>query len=361
MPPRILVAPLGWGLGHATRCIAIATEIERQGGEVIWASDGRALQLLRHEYPNHQTLEMPSYDVNYGSGAMVWNIGLQLPKIIRAIRAEHQRLRQIVKQQSITAIISDNRYGCYHPEVPSIFVTHQPNLIVPNMVLTWLARQAQAKLLQKFDQCWIPDYPELTESMAGTLAHGGIADTLPNVSYIGPLTRFRAAEKKTSEYEMVAVLSGPEPQRTFLEQKLLQQLANLPYRVLIVRGIPDSSVIKKISLNIDMVSSLYTDKLADVINNATLVISRPGYSTIMDLVGLNSGVRALFIPTPGQTEQEYLAKYFEHRGIAASCQQDTLELSTCLARAFRVSGFQDTRSLEQALLPKAISKLFSRP
>ncbi len=363
MHPRILVAPLGWGLGHATRCLPIAAEIERQGGEVVWASDDRALALLRHECIGCEIFEMPSYGINYDAGSMVWNMARQIPKIIRAIRAEHRWLKTFAQKERITAIISDNRYGCYHATIPSIFVGHQLNLIVPGAPIAWAAKRLQAALIRQFDACWVPDYQVIGQSLSGILGHGGIASTLPNLQYVGPLTRFSSQTSQhnddQSNQEVVVLLSGPEPQRTILETKILIQAESLPYRVLVVRGTPESNESWQAAPHVRVVSSLHGIDLANAIWKAKVLISRPGYSTLMDLAGLASAAKVLLVPTPGQTEQMYLANYFQNRHIALYRQQDDLDLVRDISHAMAFSGFENKATPEQALLSRAVQRLIA--
>jgi len=305
---HILIAPLNWGLGHAVRCIPIINAFLNQGAKVTLASDGDALHLLRAEYPELPCLELPSYNINYKTANMFVNIAPQIPKILKAIHLERQFLAAIVSEQlskcKIDAIISDNRYGLYHPKLPSVFVTHQLNISVPNkLVQSWVTGRNK-KYIQKFSACWVPDF-EGEPSLGGALSHG---NDWKDVSYLGLLSRMEhRVEEKI--YDVIAVLSGPEPQRSIFEQKIIEQAKLLPHKFLIISGKPAQKKQKQLAPNIEWHSYMTSKELNKAILQSRVVIARSGYSSIMDLVKMKCA-KVFLVPTPGQTEQEYLAERF---------------------------------------------------
>lgn len=328
----ILIAPLNWGLGHATRCIPIIRELLRSPSiTVILASDGRALQLLRQEFPNLTALELPAYQIHYRSTSMIWNIAGQVPKILRAIYQEQQAIKQLVRDYKIDLIISDNRYGCYHPAVRSIFMTHQINLRIPFRPLEYITNRFNYLWLKKFETVWIPDYEGET-NLAGNLSRSA---GLEEVVYLGALSRFKKKDIPI-KYDVIVVLSGPEPQRSILEQKIIEQTQGLPYQFLLVQGKTEVQQHFFIKKNIEVRSFLNSVALNEAILASKIVVARSGYSTLMDLMVL--GKKAIFIPTPGQTEQEYLA---------ATCQQ--INVSTGLESRQFYSQSQESLDLQEAL------------
>jgi predicted glycosyltransferase len=215
-----MVAPLNWGLGHATRCIPIIKCLEKWGASVLLASDGVALHLLQAEFPHLPYVQLPSYQIQYSSHNMVRNIARQLPRIMYAIRAEHQFTVKIAQEQGIQGIISDNRYGCFDKKVSSVLLTHQLNLRVPNAVLQWTANRMLRRAISRFDEVWTPD-TEHSPNLSGELSHP--AKGIGKIRYIGLLSRATIAEPFADpDYDVAVVLSGPEPQRTYLEQILLE-------------------------------------------------------------------------------------------------------------------------------------------
>lgn len=318
---HILIAPLNWGLGHAVRCIPIINAFLHQGAKVTLASDGDALHLLRAEYPELTCVELPAYDINYKTANMFINIGPQIPKILKAIYLERQFLGTIVSEQlskcKIDAIISDNRYGLYHSKVPSVFITHQLNISIPNrFVQSWITGRNK-KYIQKFSACWVPDYKE-EPSLGGTLSHGV---DWKDVSYLGLLSRMEhRVEEKV--YDVIAVLSGPEPQRSIFEEKIIEQAKVLPHRFLIISGKPAEKKQKQLAPNIEWHSYMRTKELNKAILQSTVVIARSGYSSIMDLVKMKC-TKVFLVPTPGQTEQEYLAtRFYEKKQFYYQVQKD---------------------------------------
>jgi UDP:flavonoid glycosyltransferase YjiC (YdhE family) len=327
-PKKILVAPLNWGLGHATRCIPIIKELSLQGASVFLASDGRALDLLRKEFPELPVFQLPEYGVTYTSKSIILNILMVLPKLVWAVFKEHKIVKEITTEHRIDGIISDNRLGCFSKKIPSVFITHQINLIIPSTLLQWIGRRLNYFFIKKYSECWIPDVAK-RPNLSGILSHG---TPIKSVTYIGALSRLekRQVDKK---FDVVVVLSGPEPQRTNLEKAIFEQAALLPYQFLIVQGKTEASEQFMVGGNIQVVSSLTSQALNEAILSSDLFIGRTGYSSIMDLAKLNKP--ALLIPTPGQTEQEYLGHLFSKNDIFHIQSQDELDLAKGIPAALQ--------------------------
>lgn len=322
MQKNILIAVLNWGLGHATRCIPIIDEFTRQGATVVLASDGDALLLLQQKYPNLSTVELPGYNIEYKGTNMFLNILPQMPQILKAIRLERKKLDSIIQKHQITMIISDNRYGMYHQAVPSIFLTHQLNIQIPNKLVEKMVAKGNHFFIRKFKECWVPDVA--TEpSLAGALSR---QKSLTNVRYIGALSRMTTCRTVPLVRDVIIVLSGPEPQRTYWETAIIEQAKNLPFQCLIVAGKPSQAGRKAIASNVDWEGFMNETDLQQAISESKIVVARSGYSTIMDLVALGCK-KVLLVPTPGQTEQEYLAKRFAEIGAFLYQEQATFNLA----------------------------------
>ena len=317
---NILVAPLNWGLGHATRCIPIIKALLSENYKPILASDGDALLLLQKEFPTLKCLELPSYNITYSKKGSNFKKKLikDSPHLLRTIRKEKEAVKEIVNSENIVGIISDNRFGVRHKKIPSVFITHQ--LKVLSGKTTWLSTKLHQKIISKFNVCWVPDHEDET-NLSGDLSHGSF-NHIP-IKYIGPLSRFNKRETEIV-YDLMVLLSGPEPQRTYLEQKLLDVLSSYSGKVLFVRGKFEEQQKKKTTKNISVYNYMTSFQLEDTINQSALVLSRSGYTTIMDLAKLEK--RAFFIPTPGQYEQEYLAQLLDSKKIVPFCHQEDFEL-----------------------------------
>lgn len=328
---KILITPLNWGLGHATRCIPLIQNYLQRDYDVLLASDGRALELLKIEFPNLQALELPSYNISYPQKFFLLRMLLQSPRVAYAIIAEHLRIRSLVKQYQIDEILSDNRFGCFHPQCKSIFMTHQLNIIIPNRVLQAIIRWINKSWIRTFfKECWIPD-KEGKANLSGKLSHG---TNMPNLHYIGILSRMKKvkAEKK---YDWIAVLSGPEPQRTYLEEKIIEQVkkSDKNHKALIIGGKSEQRKQYQITPNIQYISFLSTQDLNRVMCASKVIICRSGYSTIMDLIKTQN--RAILIPTPKQTEQEYLAQHFFQQHIFFTQSQEEFNLEYALDQEYQ--------------------------
>jgi uncharacterized protein (TIGR00661 family) len=335
---RILVCPLDWGLGHATRCIPAIRELTRQGAEVIIAGDKGPLSLLRGEFPDLESAVLSGYDIRYPSGGnMLLSMALQAPGILGKIRAEHLMLSSIIADREIDAVISDNRYGLWTDKVPCVFITHQVRIKCPAWLraLEPFTSRLTRSYMERYTSCWIPDVEE-PPGLSGDLSHNV---ALPaNTSYIGPLSRFTGMEPDTGpeKFELVVVLSGPEPQRSILERILLEQLRETSLKTLLLRGRPAEEG-RQIRDNVTILPHLSSQSMMWVLLHAELIICRPGYSTIMDLAVL--GKNAVFIPTPGQTEQEYLAEAYRRNGSFFSMAQKDFNLKKALGESKHYKGF----------------------
>ena len=339
---KILVAPLHWGLGHASRCVPLVNRFLNEGHEVILASDGAALTLLKKEFPTLEAIELPAYNITYPTENMLWNLMLQSRKFFSAVKAEYVDIQEIVSKKKIEMIVSDNRFGCYSPLIKrNIFITHQVNLLTPFGLFDAPARWINHRLMRSFDEIWIPDEAEEKLSLAGKLSHGHL-ENLPKITYIGaqslmkktmPDDGFSFFEKaRKNEKKIAVVLSGPEPQRTFLEEKIIEQAKNSPHHFVIVRGLANENKVYFLQKNIKIYDHQTSNELNKLLLEADFIISRSGYSTIMDLVVLQKN--ALLIPTPGQSEQVYLARRFAEKGIFLTQNQVDFDLKNCLRQLF---------------------------
>lgn len=322
----ILVCPLDWGLGHATRCIPLIQKFLNEGSKVIIGSSGNQEAILNKEFPDLLFLPLKGYEIEYSkNGSMIAKMLTQLPKINNAIKEEHKWLDGIISDYQIDVIVADNRYGLWNKKAKSILITHQIFIKAP--FGEWLLEKKTKKYLNNFDEVWIPDFEE-ENNLSGDLSH---KKPLPkNYKFIGPLSRFSSLRDHRSnsiinEYDFIAIISGPEPQRTIFEEIILKQLENTSLKGVLVRGLPNSNEKLKIeNSNILVFNHLDTEEFLYYIQKCKVVISRSGYSTIMDLVTL--GKKATLVPTPGQTEQEYLAKYHFEKGYFYTQTQSEFDL-----------------------------------
>ena len=330
---RILVAPLNWGLGHATRCIPIIHALIEHNFEPVIASDGNALELLKKEFPKLKTFELPSYNITYPKKATRFKVKLlkDTPQILKTIKKERRVVNALVEAEDISGIISDNRFGVRHKHIPSVFITHQ--LRVLSGSTTWLSSKLHQRIISKFDECWVPDHIG-TKNLSGDLGH--IEGYKHAVKYLGPLTRFKKLNLKT-KHNLMVLLSGPEPQRSYLEDKLLGDLKHYKGNVLFIKGKIEAQQKKETRDHMEVYNFMTSTELEIAINESDLILSRSGYTTIMDLAKLDK--KAFFIPTPGQFEQEYLAKKFTNEVVAPSATQNEFNIKM-LANVDDYTGFK---------------------
>ncbi|WP_298297666.1 glycosyltransferase [Hydrotalea sp.] len=321
---NVLIAPLDWGLGHTTRCIPIINALIINQYQVILAASGKSAVLLKKEFPQLAILSLPGYHIQYAksSGGLPFKLLLQIPKILRAIQQEHTQLKEIVQQYSIDWIISDNRFGLYHRDIPCTFITHQLTIMAPYQWLRKWLQRINYHYINRFNNCWVPDMAH-NGGLAGELSHPKQLPAIP-VQYMGLLSRFNYSPLPFNEYvyDYCILLSGPEPQRTILEHIILQQIAQIDARIIVLRGLPEQE--KVIPSKHTIVTHLPGHELQKVIMQSQFVIARSGYTSVMELLSLQK--KCFLIPTPGQTEQVYLAERLAVMKICFTTQQQHINL-----------------------------------
>lgn len=326
---NVLVAPLNWGLGHATRCIPIIRALIDLDFTPIIASDGMALLLLQKEFPNLKCLELPSYKIEYPENESDFKFKMlkNMPSVFEAMLTEKKIIKKWVSQYNIKGIISDSRFGVYSKKVPSVFITHQLNVLSGNT--TWLTGKVQSLIISKFNECWVPD-SEGKPNLSGKLGH--LKTPSDSIKYLGPLSRMTKTEAP-KKYNLMVLLSGPEPQRTLLEEILKRELKEYSGKIIFVKGIVEEDA-KVVEVgNCTYYNFLTSKDLESKMNESEMLICRSGYTTIMDLAKLQK--KALLIPTPGQYEQEYLAKKLFKQGRLSFVKQEKFKIEDIeLAKSF---------------------------
>lgn len=304
---KILVAPMNWGLGHASRCVPLVQRLLDEGNEVILGGDGESLSLLRKHFPKLRYTYLAPLNLRYSAGRrQVWAMVKALPKLIIWSMKDHMMLNALLHEEHIERVISDNRFGLYNRQTECIYMTHQLHIMLPKG-WKWAEKIASclhARVYTHYNKVWVPDYENPQKSLAGKLSHNGA-----KVEYIGPLSRFVGISeyRDNSLYSVVAVLSGLEPHRTLLEKEIIARYQNSAEQVLIVQGLMHRPNTRIKRGNVTLVPTMGDAELVAALKGAKHIIARSGYSTIMDLDALGMMEKAELIPTPGQPEQEYLA------------------------------------------------------
>jgi len=351
----ILVAVLDWGLGHATRCVPVIRRLLSNHCKVSVAGNGESIALIKQEFPELTFHELPSYKITYPTHSFLFlHLLQQSPGVLKAIRKEHKLIQRLIEEHKFDAIISDNRYGCYSKRVQSVIITHQLTIQVPSSLL-WsraVVNLVNHRMIKRFTACWVPDIE--SSQLSGDLSK----TKLPTVRYIGALSRFRKTEVKVEDGLIVALVSGPEPQREIFEGLLLSELKKLNQRSVLVRGLPSLPREAKEEGKITIINHAPAEDLQGLIAKADVVISRSGYSTVMDLYTLGKR-RMVFIPTPGQIEQEYLANKLHSDHIAFTQSQEKLNIQEAINKSKMYQGF-DTDMHHTNLLDEAIQELLQQ-
>jgi uncharacterized protein (TIGR00661 family) len=368
---RILVCPLDWGIGHASRDVIIIKKLVNNGNEVILGGDGPSLKLLISEFPGLEVVQIPSHRFFYSSRFPAWfMILLQIPAFLNGILVEHRRLKKIIKAYHIDLVISDARYGLWDRKTPSVIITHQVKIRIPFIFgpFEYLINYINLRALEKFNYHWIPDFPD-DLNISGLLSHQ--TKILSTSKYIGYISRFMDYPEPLpvfEQFEVLILLSGPEPQRSVFEKIVTAQLMKQNRRYVIIGGQIEEKQSGKNSLENNQLKKQSVSKICrrmpfisgielySMLKSAKYIICRSGYSTIMDLAAIRK--TAFLVPTPGQTEQEYLASYLQKNGLFRFSDQKKFNLEKAIKEMDEM-GSVDFSFVQNERLENALDDLLS--
>jgi hypothetical protein len=334
---KVLIAPLDWGLGHATRCIPVITAFVELGYHVTIATDGAHEIILREAFPNLTFLQLKGYGIRYAKHAagFAFKMLVQIPRILYNIFREFWWLYRTNRHQQFDLIVSDNRLGFFHLKTPSVFITHQLNLQTPFSWSTNLLQWMQYTWFKLFyTMVWVPDM-EGEQSLSGILGNPTLKPSVP-VWYMNCLSRLKAytsspVHEQQASQLFLGILSGPEPQRSIFQDLLWMEGNQLRQPFKLIAGTADQSHNQAVSEYGSILPHLGGPALVKAIENAKYMISRGGYTSLMELIPLNKPL--ILVPTPGQTEQIYLAKRWQEKGWAIAYDQTEFHLETALKEA----------------------------
>lgn len=337
---KVIVAPLNWGLGHATRCVPIVHALIENKAEVILASDGNALAFLEKEFPLLKKIRLPDSNIKYYRFLPAWlSIILQFPKFIYQLRCDKIFIEKYLQKNQVDVILSDNRYGFRSKKVKSILITHQLQIIsgffgcIPNFIIQ--------KLVSKFNYCLIPDFEPYEESLAGKLSHP--SKITNQIFYIQALSRFTFNNQAPISSLIPVIISGPNPMKLKILNKLIEVLANTKDHFIIISGDATKQESRQIG-NIKIVSHLETAQFEKIISESRYIISTGGYSSLMDFYRLNKKI--IFIPFPGQTEQLYLSKFHSKSSHFKFIKYSKINQLPTLISSLETTNFKKTDDFE---------------
>jgi uncharacterized protein (TIGR00661 family) len=347
---KLVFGICSWGLGHATRTLPIIRKFVKEGDDVKIVSHGRALELLRSELGESASyVELEDYQPpkTLNPRILALNTFLNAPQYITSMDREHRFVRRLLLSEKVDIIFSDNRFGFYALNVPSFYMTHQLRLMNPlrSKKLESGSERFNLWFLNRFKGILVPDYRE--NGLSGRLSHGLSVIDEDDLSYVGPLSDFRYQDVE-QDIDLLVSISGFEPHRTAFEKIVMEKLSTLEGRVVVSLGRPAETVVKE---NVKVQGIVSREDQESLLNRAKLVVARSGYSTVMDLHAL--GKKAILVPTPGQTEQEYLASYHMAMGNFFCVHQDQLDIKKqardTLLRKYPVRQHSTDKSIENAV------------
>lgn len=329
----VLIAPLDWGLGHAARCVPIIKELQNYPVRIVIAGDGAVASLLKQEFPHLEFVPLPGYKIKYSKNKrwFLLKLLIQFPGVLFSLLREHRWLNKVKQELHLSAVISDNRFGLFNRSIVSIYITHQLSLKTGNKLSDKIATKIHSNISKNYTQRWIPDFG-IKKNLAGELSR--TVKLRQSDCFLGCLSRFEKKSGSEITNDLLVILSGPEPQRTIFETLLLHQLRDFEGSVLFLRGMPGHAALPPAgypAYNVTFKNHLPSAELNAAIEQSAMIISRSGYTSIMDLVKL--GKKAILVPTPGQTEQEYLADHLLQQKMFLTIPQEKFNLTAAIEQA----------------------------
>ncbi len=352
---NILISPLNWGIGHATRLVPIIKELKKKH-KITLAADGKSFFFLKKEFSDINIIKAPKLKIKYSFFRFFMPVKILLifPKLISFYFKNQKWIKKHIKNRDIDVIISDNRFGFFSKKIKSIFITHQIYIEAKNKILKKIIFIVNRLNIQKYNECWIPDDKNL--KISGNLSNS--AKIKIPCKRIGILSRFNDEKirNKQKKYNFVVIISGPEPQRSIFQKKIINILTKIDAKTLILTGELSKKHYKK-NKNIIIKTHLTTSELQKIIISAEIIIARSGYSTIMDLLKLKK--TAILVPTPAQTEQEYLANYLHCKKMFFSVEQNKIDKKTLNTFKLKQDKLQKNilKALESGYGTKNFNKL----
>ena len=327
------------GLGHAARSLPLIKSFLKRDWEVLVGSNGRALDFLKRELSHTSFVTTPDYRLRYASGFwLVPALLQQLPRLMWTIRKEKRYTQAIVEAYGPALIVSDHCYGAYDARIPAVLIAHQLVFEMPAFLdsLRQWGGLLHRQLLRHFDKILIPDIANGSQGLlSGRLSELPINDS--RFAFIGLLSSLsHPADKPDKSPDVFISISGPEPQRSILEDIVLRQVGGISGQVVVALGRAEAEQCLHNSENLTVFTHLDRQQLAAAMTAAAVIVCRPGYTTLMELAFL--GKPALLIPTPGQTEQVYLAEYHRQKGFYQVCKQQELDLPRQITAARTSAG-----------------------
>jgi uncharacterized protein (TIGR00661 family) len=343
----VLITPLNWGLGHATRMVPVIEHLLNKKANVLIAADKRPYEFLKQRFPETEFIRFPGFEPHYSNDSMMaLRMAWSFPKLWHQSRQAHRFLQKTIKKHEVDIIISDNRYESYSKCTYNIFITHQLHVQTSGLQKLFkpFIKILINSFIKKYDELWIPDFEDADKNLSGKLSHLK-KYPLKKYHFAGPFSRFHSKNGSSSaeKIDLLVILSGPEPQRSILEKLISKQALKSGLKTSILQSKPEENTDIQ-NENIRIISHVGDTQMAEMIQSASIIVSRPGYSTIMDLCVF--GKKAIFIPTPGQTEQEYLAKKMKALGYCYFESQKSFDLNNALIISEKYTG-----------LPKITSQL----
>jgi len=341
----IIYSICSWGFGHATRSLPVLRKLIEENHTITVISHGRTLKLLQKELGDTVSYEdIPDYPIliSKNTEQFIAKSIVYWPYFIKRMEDGVQHLKKILETTPCDRIISDGRYDMYSRSIPSIFISHQMRIMNPLRFKLFERGSETFNLFffKRFRDIIVPDYKE--NDLTGDLSHNLRKIDENKLHYVGLLSDFEKKDQK-KDIDYFFSISGPEPQRSYLEQTIMEQIGAIDGHIVITLGKTEEHDHPELD-HIQIYPYLPKEKREEILNRSKLVISRSGYSTIMDLAVI--GTKALMIPTPGQIEQQYLAAYLSEKQLCHQVPQHALDLGKDTALAQQTKGFHSNGSVD---------------
>ncbi|MCF7861519.1 hypothetical protein K9M79_04715 [Candidatus Woesearchaeota archaeon] len=348
---KILYACNSIGLGHATRSMPLIESLIEKKHEVHILSHFRSLAYLKDYFKKNvkKYYDVPDYSIEKifnKEKFSVLNMMIKTPTLITDFKREHKEFLKIHREENFDRVVTDSRYGIYGPGADCFLFAHHIkfSLEFSPYITERFTEGFYYTMQNRFKNILIPDFEE-DGGVGGGLCHDFRYLSKEKVKYLG-ITSMIRKEKVKEDIDYFISISGPEPQRTIFENKIMKGVHRLKGKVVITLGKPEITEVKRRG-NLTIYGCFDRKKQQEHMNRAKMVISRSGYTTLMELAEL--GKNALLVPTKGQPEQEYLSKYLMEKGIWYSVDQDHLDIPVDVEKAKHYKGYKKPYSTKESV------------
>ncbi|MEK6968538.1 MAG: glycosyltransferase [Nanoarchaeota archaeon] len=334
-----------YGLGHATRMLPVIMKLIEQGEKVTIVAKGNSLLMLKNELGDASNYELMQYEVPLkfsDKGFSMFETLKAGPSFISLISSQKKWLENFSAKEKIDRVIADGEIGYHLKNKKSFFVNNQLRLL-PGSLLGDGTELLTDVFSKGFEKVIVPD--DENGTLGGLLTSKTRFYDKKRLAYVGILSSIRK-KNVVRNVDYFISISGPGISKEVFTRQVMEQLHLLKGKVVVALGRPDLKEIASKG-NAKIYPYLNRKQQESFLNKAKLVISRSGYTTMMELAEIDK--KAFFIPTLNHPEQEYLAKFQKNSGRFHYSKQDSFNFKEDIDEAKQYPGFKNVPKTKKSV------------